>query len=167
MSDRIKRRKAKRENKPQTITHRELAAMATRNPELDSFVAMLNEDVYKMHMIVAAVASGTIDKDTALSTADVYDIPMVAGFKDEDDLLVADFAAEVFSRFKLSTKLGKDNSLFEALLVDGDDDFFKFLLNADPADKENKEEYEMVYYSAVKNVMRSVTNGVIDKLITS
>lgn len=165
MSDRVRRRKAKREGKPQTITHIELAAMAVKNPELDTFIAMLNEDLYKMHMIMAGIVAGVIDKSDALSIEDVYDLPMAAGFKGKDDLLLSDFAAEVFTRFKLSSKLAKDGNLFESLLVDGDSDYFKFLLKADPTDSKNKDEYDMVYYSAVQNTMKTLYHSVIDEII--
>ena len=163
MSDRAKRREVKKTGKPVKVDQAELAAMAAKSEEINNFVAMLNEDLYSMRMVKGCVDAGIIDSEEAIKIDSVYDLPMMAGFKGTDDLLLADYAIEVFSRFKLATGISKKGNQFEALLVDYDDDFFNYVKDTEKQESAG-EEYEKLYYSAVKNVMSALSEGIMDQI---
>lgn len=161
MSDRKIRRKAEKTGKPVVMSVDKLTAVAEKNKSIASFMNMLNEQVYKVHMMTAALDAKAITPDQAISMESIYTIPMFAGLKGADDLLIVDFAAAVFKRYQLSVEVAKGDDTLASFLIDNDKNFYDLFasLGAEEDEKKRQDVFSNAYITSLKNVQKVLTDA--------
>lgn len=161
MSDRTQRRKAEKSGKPRAIKYDTLVAMAAKNDGIANFLNMLNEPIYNINMLAAALNARIIEpKDVELPDVDIFAVPMFAGLKGKDDLLIANFAIEVLERFNTSTYLAKKGEPLLSFMVDNDLNFYN-VIKSMPEEKTEEQEkvYSEAFMTSFKNIQSIISTS--------
>ncbi|MCK5788158.1 MAG: hypothetical protein KAH32_04140 [Chlamydiia bacterium] len=157
MSDRKSIRKAIKDKKPVAIDEDTIRAAAKKNDAIEEFVQMISDPGYKVHMIIAAVKAGVIKGKKAAEMFSIYELPMFAGLYKENDILLADYAVEVLTRYKMSVLAAKKGELLTAFLVDNDEDLANVAMN--PVQDDD------VFGKAYVIALKRVQNALVDRNI--